>query len=123
MSVMSDYSNLFEHYSTYTEKCNNYKYSIEPIEDNWKFICIDDINIDDYIYVRYDPYSLKHLYEHTPECGKVIEIKIEQDVIYNKKYKNIIICNHLGIEMSIHKYWLGDYSNGYDLSVYTVSKK
>ena len=103
-----------ETYNKHTDKCIIYK-NLLAKPDKWSTCCLDDINVGDYIYVEYCPSSLKNLYEHTPECGQVVEIKNTLCIVTNNNYKDIIIKNHLNDNISIIKDWLGYYSKSYEI--------
>jgi hypothetical protein len=103
-----------ELYNEYKQHCDNYKQSLS---NNWQQCNISNIQINDYIYVEYCPSSLKDIFTHTPECGQVIKIENVKCEINNDFYKNIIIKNHNGENISIIKDWLCYYSSGYDMYI------
>jgi hypothetical protein len=103
-----------ELYNDYKQSCETYKLSLSI---NWQYCNFSDICVNDYIYVEYCPSSLKHIFTHTPECGKVLKIENVYCEVNNNIYKNIIIKNHMDQEISIIKEWLCDYSDGYDMYI------
>ena len=119
-------------YEEVSNKCNNIKQ--QQFNGEWKSIKIDDIQVDDYIFITYTPNSQKDLYTHTPEIGKVIKID-NTDCVNPNNYNDssthfiindIIIKNADDEEISIHKYGLCYYSNGYDMYIeklFTTSLK
>lgn len=99
--------------------CANYiatNFNVQINDSTFVLSDINELHIDDIIYVNYLPSSLKHLYELFSECGKIIDIKTSKDV-FNNKFTDIIILNHNNEITSIFKYWLGDYSPNYDVLI------
>lgn len=120
-TMFTDYE--INYYEEISNKCNAIKQ--QNLNGEWKSIKIDDIQIDDDIFITYIPNSQKNLYTHTPEIGKVIRIDKTNCVNPNNYndhsthfiINDIIIKNADDEEISIYKYGLCYYSNGYDMYI------
>ena len=99
------------------KKCENYKNNITMENMTWKQVSINDVDIGDYIYVKYYPYSLRDLYTHKPEIGKVISNEYSTDAYSNNIQKDIKILNYDNEDISINKGYLCYYSSGYDMEI------
>jgi len=99
------------------KKCEIYKNEITLKNMAWKQVSTSEVDIGDYIYVKYHPYSLRDLYTHKPEIGKVISNDYTTDVYSNNIQKDIKILNYDNEEISINKGYLCYYSSGYDLEI------
>jgi hypothetical protein len=111
-----------EEYNKEVDKCEEFKIKYSPNHDDWVGVNENEIDMGDIIYVDYMPVSQKDLYTHTPECGKVIDIKIvkidtSEEKVFSESYDNhmiqITILNQHNKEIPITKGGLCYYSVGY----------
>ena len=110
-----------EIYEQIEAKCNEYEKIITKTNMTWKLVNQEDINIGDYIKVRYYPSSIKDLYTHTSEIGQVIFKELVLNPYNNLLENEIKILNYDNLETSIIKGYLCMYSSGYDMEIYKLS--
>lgn len=109
VNIVIMYYETEEHFLNYKKECCEYKNSLNHDEKKWiNYYCLSELKVNDIIYIEYLPNSQKYLYLHTPECGKIIEISIENE---------IFILNHEKKIINIEKDHLSMYSTGYDMIV------
>ena len=118
MSFYNDYE--IEEY----EKITN---EIKSIISNKKInkVNLDEININDTVYICFYPCSQKYIYTLTPKIGKVVSIENKSFINYNEEEENVIyikISNTKNeIEDLLHPgvSYMG-HSLGYDYIIYLV---
>lgn len=118
MSYYDDYE-MYE-YEKITEE-------IKLIISNKKLkkVNLNEINIDDMVYISFYPCSQKYIYTLGPKIGKVISIESKTTLNYNEDEEDVIwikIKNHKNeIEDLLHPgvSYMG-HSLGYDYLIYLV---
>jgi len=109
-----------EEYDTITKEINQ-------IVENKKLtkVEINEINIDDLVYILFFPCSQKYIYSLVPKLGKVIKIENTSFKNYNNEEEHITLVKinnykneeedlfHPGVSYMGH-------SMGYDYSIYLV---
>ena len=66
---------IYKEKTTFVDYCKNI---ISADSEKWIDILESDIKIGNIICVHYYPVSQTNLYEHTPECGIVVNISCEK---------------------------------------------
>ncbi len=118
MSFYDDYE--IEEYEKTTEEIKS-----QITNKKLKKVNLNEINIDDIVYISFFPCSQKYIYTLGPKLGKVISIENTRTTNYNDEEEmgfNIKIQNHKNQEEDLFHpgvSYMG-HSLGYDYLIYLV---
>jgi hypothetical protein len=118
MSFYDDYE--IEEYEKTTEEIKS-----QIANKKLKKVNLNEINIDDVVYISFLPYSQKYIYSLSPKLGKVISIANTKITNYNDREEiilDITIQNHKNQEEYLFHpgvSYMG-HSLGYDYLIYLV---